>query len=160
MKLGDLGQASSDLLALFVAKLTPLVEFLPESRYVSAGQIAWDGESVTVYVAEIAEEPPGGTFTPPTGAMSVTLYVQILREVVGLSNNGPLVGMIPNADQLNTSGMMSLNDAGALVIAAFQIHQDYSATSPGESFEIGPLQPIGPEGGFAAMRLALKLAMS
>ncbi len=164
MNLGGLAAAAENLLGLFATELTALGVEVPEAQYVGSGLIPWDGESLTIYLGDIGQGQPGAPFsgTPQPAAVTVlrcTIWVQLCREHPSLYDAGARL-MLPDPPALDTAGQTSVLDAASLMQAAMAIHATYSATGPGEGFAILGVQPLGPEGGLAAMRLGLDMSLA
>ena len=86
----------------------------------------------------------------------VTFYVMILRTVAtyGYFNDGG-VNTAPDKT-LNANGTQAVRDAGALLASAAIIKKQATIVkSQSAGFVIGPLKPLGPQGGMAAMSLML-----
>ena len=165
MKLPTLAADAQDLLEQFAQQLDDLGVVVPPSQYVGSGIIAWDGESLTVTLGTIGQGQPGmpigTTFIPgDVSVMWATFYVQIIRIAPALSGEGFTSDLTPSPETLGGAGQEAVNDGRALVQAAIAIHASYSATGPGEGFVIGPLMPLGPEGGLSAMRLQIDVSLA
>lgn len=166
MKIATLGDSMQSLLDLFVEYLPTFNVEVPDSRYVGAGQIPWDGESLTIYLSNITAGQPGAPFGLPMQvasmlSFSATLYVQIIREISNVGTSGGSFGlMLPDTSSMGADGLAAMNDAQGLVRTAVDIFANYYATDPGEGFKIGDVSPLGPEGGLAAMRLALDISLT
>lgn len=164
--LADLPGTAAQILAAFVTQLKAQKGFsLPERRYVAPGsQIVWDGEQFTVALMGIDQGQPGagfgGSFVPEASNFFVQFSVNLVREVQALQADGPGLGMVPSDGEMDEDGQTSLGDATVLMLAATAIHQAYVITGPGEGMVIGPLQPLGPEGGLVATRLLLSLSLT
>lgn len=159
MQLADLPDAASKLLADFTTELTALGVALPDAIYRAPGILAWDGPSLTVYMGPITQGMPGVTQIPPAGSFKVMLYVQILRTTAALSDDGDRF-VLPDPSDVDSSGADSFGDAAALLMAAQAIHAQYLDSSPGETWIIDSVQPLGPEGGLAAVRVGFEVALS
>jgi hypothetical protein len=164
MQINLLAAGAQGLLNSFATELAALGIDVPPAQYVASGIVAWDGESLTVYLGTIDQGQPGapiGTSFQVGAAtiLSATFYVQILRETPALNGEGFAADMTPSPDVLGEAGLMAVGDAGALIQAAIAIHTKYLATGPGEGFKIGPVTPLGPEGGLGGMRLALEVSL-
>ncbi len=155
----------------FAAQLTSLGVSLPERQYRAAGSmIVWDGEQFTVALMGIDQGDPGlaigQSFTPPTAAhYHAAFSVNLVRHITVVSTEGFADMSIPSAVEQDADGTNLLSDAAALIIAAQQIHQQCSTqpggiVDPGQGFLIGPLAPLGPEGGLAANRLLITVSLS
>lgn len=159
MLLADLSDSATALLGNFAAQLNALGVDVPVAQYVGAGTVPWDGESLTVYIGNIGQQLEGQAVIPQAQIFRTLIYVQIIRAVAGLSDNGGPLLNIPNADDLNESGVTLIGDAAGLMLAAQAIHSEYLDTGQGEDFVIEGVQPIGPEGGFCAMRIGLRVTL-
>ena len=172
MKATSIVEAATSLLALFVAQLTtvsldPANAFtLPQAQFVAPGSdVSWDSESLTVWLQDIGQGQPGAQFSGTYMPASVTnLYatfnVQILRAVAGLSGGGGIDQMMPEPEALMASALVTLNDAEQLLKAAVAIHANYSFTGPGEGYVIGPITPVGPEGGLVGTRCPIQVSVT
>ena len=170
--LTDLPGTAEKLLAAFVAQLEAQDVELPERRYRAPGSmIVWDGEQMTVALMGIDQGQPGVVIAQSMVASALSLSAQfsinLVRQVTGLQADKPFSASIPDEDVMDGDGVVMLGDAAALIRAASEIHAQDSNTggkafgviSPGESFVIGPLQPLGPEGGLAGTRLLISLSV-
>jgi hypothetical protein len=159
--LSQFGTYAQALLTMFVDALTTLGVDLPESQYVSAGQVAWDGPSMTIELGTITQgqpgRPVGDTFQPASVTITqAQFFVQIIRETSALSGEGWAVNMVPDSEQLGDEGTTALDDAGALVKAAIAVH---AAIGQGKGFVIDSCSPLGPQGGLSAMRLSITVSL-
>lgn len=163
--LQDLAGTAQQILAKFTAQLETQGLNLPARRYVSPTPVpVWDGEQFTVALAGVGQGEPGiGVAQSFGGPRAIHFFAQfsvsIVREVSVLQTSQESIG-IPPADVMNKDGIQSLTDAAALIEAATVLYDDYSLTGPGESFEIGQVQPLGPDGGLAAQRLLISLSLT
>jgi len=166
VRLSALGTSVSELLDAFIEELAKIPDyFMPPNQYVGAGEIPWDGEGLYVYLGATGVGQPGQPQTqniPSTKAVFTTIgvYVMIIRPASTFgygSGESPL----PASDtQLNAEGIQLITDAGALIKAALAIKKNHQIVSaPQAGFVIGPIVPIGPLGGLAAMRLYLELSV-
>lgn len=166
MQLANLGQSAQLVLASFLEQFALIEGFdMPPGAYVGAGNIPWDGEGVYVYLGSTGSGQPGkpqGTTIPTATIMVqfVTLYIQIVRRV---STFGFFTSGAPQPasdEQLNADGVVAMDDVSALLTAALAIRKAGTLTNSQQAgFVIGPVTAIGPEGGFAAMRLQLDLQL-
>jgi hypothetical protein len=159
VKLAAFADEAGALLADFATELESLGVDVPDSVYVSPGILAWDGPSLTLYMSLFGQERPGFTEIPPAGVFRATLYVQILRVTAALMDDGDRYS-VPNAEDIGTSGAQALSDASGLLRAAQAIHSKYLATGAGEQFIIQAVEPLGPEGGLAAVRIGIEVSLS
>ncbi len=161
-----LGSAAQNLLEQFAAELAKIDGFeVPASQYVASGLVSWDGESLTVRLGSIDQGQPGapfgGTYVGVVATqLWATFYVQILRETAGLTGEGFAPDMTPSPDVLDVYGQTALSDAGALAQAAIAVHAAYSVTGAGEGFVVGPVTPLGPDGGISGMQLAVHVSLT
>ena len=164
MKAANFGASCEALLNAFATHLTGQGIDVPERLYVGPGIMAWDGESMSLYLGTINQGEPGapiGTaFIPGLAThMSATIYIQLLRVVSALTYEGMAPEMIPGTANLNADGVLTMGDALGLMKAAIDIHSENVATDPGQGFTIGPITPLGPAGGLAGTRLALTVSL-
>lgn len=164
MKLTSLADSAQTLLEQLAIQLAILGVDVPPSQYVGSGIIPWDGPSLTLYLGTIGQGQPGvpiGTSfqTAESTILWCTFYAQLLREVPSLQPGSMVGTMVPDADELGGAGALSISDAQGLTQAAIVIHQDYTATDPGQGFVIESVTPLGPDGGLAGMRLALSMSL-
>lgn len=164
VSLTDLGDSAESILAAFVEQLIELGVDLPEASYVSPGEVAWDQPSVTIYLGVGDQGEPGqtlqGSFRVARAVhTSSSLFVQILRKTSSIGPLGPWT-QIPAPADLNADGKLALKDAGCLMKAAIMVFKDYQAVGPGQSFTIGPVTTLGPQGGMAAVRLRIDVSLS
>lgn len=166
MRLSALGASAQELLGAFVTELEGIEGFvMPPGRYVGAGEIPWDGEGLYVYLGTTGVGQPGrpqSTNVPKVQSVFTTIavYVMLVREVAtfGYFSAGDPA---PASDSvLNADGVRAFDDAGALIQAALAIKKAGDVVrNPQAGFVIGAVQPLGPSGGMAAVRLALELSV-
>lgn len=171
--LANLPDAGERLLAAFVDQLEVQGVDVPDRRYRAPGtMIVWDGEQLTVALVTIDQGQPGMVLAQSMVASARVMFAQfsvnLVRVVASLDGEKPFGGgAVPGGDTMDVDGAASMADASALITAANQIHaldsnslgQKYGLVMPGESFVVGPLQPLGPEGGLAGHRLLVSLAV-
>lgn len=167
ISLTDLAGAGERILAAFVTQLTALGVALPERQYRAPGSlIAWDGEQLTVCLMSIDPGEPGiaqpQTFIPPSAAhYHATWSVNLVRAIATVNADSFSAGVeVPTSVEIDADGSVLMADAAALILAAQQIHQQQLLVDPGQGMVIGPLAPVGPEGGLAASRLLISLSLS
>ena len=166
MKLSDLGAGAQQLLEAFATQLVENdPEFpLPSDRSVGAGEIPWDGPGLYVYLGATHGGQPGRpetTSVPSAHAtvFVVTFYAQLIRAV---SSFGYWAGDnvdLPPSSILGGEGIRAVSDAGALIAAASQIKQSGAIAKRPTGFVVGAINPIGPQGGLAAVRLQLDISI-
>jgi hypothetical protein len=166
VKLSDLGGSAENLLEAFAAQLVAAdPDFpLPGPRYVGSGEIPWDGEGLYVYLGMGHTGQPGKPETQSfpsahASVFAVTFYIQLVRRVstFGYAMDGLMD--IPSDDVLNEEGVRAVSDAGALLAAAAVIKQSDKISARSTGFVVGQITPIGPRGGFAAMRLWVDISI-
>jgi hypothetical protein len=167
--------AAQTLLGLFTAQLSAVVlqdgtPFpFPDLAYIGSGEIPWDDESFTVYLGESDQGQPGqpiGQSVVDVHALNfyAQFYAQLLRpqpvpmDAIGVANT------IPTMDEMNDAGLVAMRDADALQNSAVAIKQQAAhglvpQWISGTGFVIGPVSPVGPSGGFAAMRIRLDVSL-
>ena len=164
--INDLGATAEAILNAFATQLELQGVELPKVQYVAPGSmIAWDAPSLTVALETITQGQPGAPFgqTYQIGTvteLSASFGILLIREIPALTSEGSLDDMIPSQFVLDTAGQSILGDAANLVKAAIAIHDKYLITSPGEGFVIGPITPLGPQGGMAGHKLNLEISLS
>jgi hypothetical protein len=161
-----LGTSCQELLDAFIDEMSQIQGFnVPPNSYVGAGDIPWDGEGVYLYLggtfSGVAGRPQTTNIPAVQGVLTaITLYLMIIRAVptFGFFTSGDPAPA--SDDQLNGAGVQSMNDAGALIIAAIAIKKAGNFTNSKQaSFVIGATNSIGPEGGLAAVRLQLDISI-
>lgn len=163
-----LSAAATELLGLVESVAAAEGVTLPERRYVAPGgptAIAWDCDQVTVSLATLQSQVAAlfgadqvlpapslerGAPSVPTGIFAVT----IVRYVPTLDDNGDP----PPADQIALAGAQALDDAALLRLVAAKAATNGALTHAAEIL-IGNVTPLGPEGGTAAMQLALGITV-
>lgn len=166
MLLTELDRSAANLLEQFATQLAAIDGFdLPETQYVVPANAPWDGPALAVELGPIVQGQPGmpiatGFIVAQVSNFTATFYVQLLREVPGLSVQGQIIEMIPDSDVMFAAGEAYMRDSSALIQAAIAVHAAFTATSPGEGFVIGPLVPLGPFGGLVGQRLSLEFSLS
>jgi hypothetical protein len=89
---------------------------------------------------------------------TATLQVEIVRPhpVMEDGDDAP-----PSAEAEHAAGVVSLRDAALLhaVRSRAKRHAALTGGSPGQ-IALGPITPVGPEGGLSAMRLVLSVALT
>lgn len=153
------------LLSLFVQQLKTLGITVPDRVYVTPGSmLAWDGEQLTVTLMGIDQGKPGvaqtQTMHPSTRILYASFAVNLMRAVSTLNDMAPLDGAVPDAATLDAEGQTLVGDAAALILAADAIHASGKFVQVGVDFAVGPLQPVGPEGGLSGSRLLVSVSLS
>lgn len=135
---------------------------LPSRRYLAAGQqqgIAVDDEHLCVALVQLrrgAAENARGGVSPGKGAASATVasatyLLRLMRCVAVLDDDG----VPPAAHQINADGLRLMADPGQLMDAVFA----WAAAEPHNlTVDPGPVEPLGPEGGFAGHSIRITLA--
>jgi hypothetical protein len=166
VRLSALGESVSELLDAFIEQLNAIPGYLmPPSSYVGAGEIPWDGPGLYVYLGSTGVGQPGAPQSqniPSTKAIfqTIAVYVMIIRPASTFGYGSSEMPMNVSDEQLNAEGIQLITDAGALIQAALNIKKAHQIVSaPQAGFVIGPIIPIGPLGGMAAMRLTLELSV-
>ncbi|HWF25174.1 MAG TPA: hypothetical protein VG275_06995 [Solirubrobacteraceae bacterium] len=163
--LTDLSGFAARVLSAFDAQLAQQGVSLPSRQYVTPGSmVPWDGEQLTVSLMGIDQGRPGGTVTTSIVPQATIFYasfsVNLIRAIPTINTEGFSAGETPTAEDLGASGGQLLDDAAQLVLAASAFHQAYLLSDPGVDFVVGPLSPVGPEGGLAGSRMLLSLSLS
>lgn len=166
ISLQNLAGGANQIWAAFATELEALGVILPERQYRAAGSmIVWDGEQFTVALMGIDQGDPGvaqgTTFIPPSAAhFHAAWSVNLVRTITTMASEGFVDMEIPTAAEQDADGVSLMGDAAALLLAAQAVHESGAVTDPGQGFVIGPLAPLGPEGGLAANRLLITLSLS
>lgn len=164
--LTSLGNTAQTLLAAFARQLAAAGVEVPEDQFVAPGPItAWDGELLAVNLETIDRGQPGtpiaGTAIPPSMWVGMAQFaVTLVRAVPSLYADGPVGAVVPTAAQMNAESPIVFDDAGQMILAAIQIHQQSLVTGPGEGFEIGPCNALEPAGGLGGTRLLVTLSLT
>ena len=158
VSLANLGTAAETILNTFVTQLTQMGVVLPERRFVAPSpNPPWDGEQFSVAFAGLVSSPS----TPPermigrTQTQQVAFSVSIVRIVHGLDTSLPVQSAVPSAGEMTADGMVVMDDASALWQAAAILKGLHSLARGNETYDIGPMMPVGPDGQLAATRLLL-----
>lgn len=156
---------AEQVLAAFKAQLTVQAVSLPERQYVTPGSmVPWDGEQLTVSLMGIDQGHPGAgqaaSVIPETATFYASFSVNLIRKVPIINTEGFAAGEVPTAEDLDASGQGLVGDAAALILAGSQVHLARVLVGPGEEMVIGPLSPVGPEGGLAGSRLLVSVSLS
>lgn len=145
---------ATDLLDSVVARMvdvfddyTPAIE-LPDRRYVHAGDVAFDCEQVVVAGQDLTHAFPGESAailvcSPPR---HVALEVWIVRCVPSLKDNGDP----PTAAELDAAAYQTLVDQWTLAYVLWAFRDDWSG--PCASLLFGPVEIVGPEGAYSAVK--------
>ncbi len=165
--LADLPGAAQSILEAYASQLAAQGVVLPERQFVAAGSdLVWDGEQLSVNLVSIAQGQPGagwggGYFPPSAVQYHASWVINLVRVTSALNVDAPFAeGMVPSAEQLNAAGANAVSDAQAMIMATSAIAVGYMVTGPGETFVMSALQTVGPEGGMAATRLLLEIALA
>lgn len=145
---------ASDLLDSVVTRVedvydeyTPAI-VLPDRRYVHAGDVAWDCEQVVVAGQDLTHAFPGeaGEILVCSPPRHVALEVWIVRCVPTLKDNGDP----PTPAELDEAARVTLTDQWVLAYILWAYRDDWSG--PCASLLFGPVEIVGPEGGFSAVK--------
>lgn len=170
--LRGLGATAKQILAAFETQLTAQGVELPENRYVVAGsQLVLDGEQLNVLLIKIVRGQPGApiqtTINPYGLVFAATFAVVLARVVPVISGEGTIEAMLPEIEELNSSGETIIDDAEALARAAEAIHlaslehdNPIAITGPGEGFAVEEIGPMSVSGGLVVTRCVLTLSLS
>jgi hypothetical protein len=120
---------------------------------------------------KIAPGQPGAptqTTVNPYGLVWAATFAVVLARVVPvISGEGTLEAMLPEVEELNSSGEAIIDDAEALARAAEAIHlaslerdSPIAITGPGEGFAVEEIGPMSVAGGLVATRCVLTLSLS
>jgi hypothetical protein len=123
---------------------------LPARQYVHAGLVAWDCEETVVAVPEsgLTHAFPGEASkvefcSPPR---QVAFEVWIVRCVPSLQDNGTP----PTEADLDAAAAIQLADLWTLSYVLWQYRDDWKGTC--HTLLMGPVEIVGPEGTFAAVK--------
>lgn len=145
---------AADLLDSVVARMedvyqdyTPAI-VLPERQYVHAGEVAWDCESVVVSGMSLTHAFPGeaGANLVCSPPRHVALDVWIIRCVPTLDDNGNP----PSVQALDDAARITLTDMWVLSYILWAFRDDWKGTC--QSLLLGPVEVVGPEGGYSAVK--------
>jgi len=149
-----LQELAEGLLAYFAAGLEAEGSQVPRIQYVAPGaNIAFDGEQLVVGLSTLDQGTAGGANAPTVPGLTqhrVEFTVLILRAVAAITDRG-----IPTAEQVTSDGLASLTDAANLFAVGEKLKNTYALVPPTAGIIIGPLVPVGPDGGLAGQRLTL-----
>lgn len=157
-----------NLLDDLVSELVGLDVCVPKAQYLSPGGIIpWDEESITVYLGEIQQGQPGHPVaTTYLSAIEAQFFARVFAQIVRKQTAVPgsdsfsASANMPSVAQMTADACQAMTDAAGLLTAAQLVHASYLASSPGEGFVVGPLSTLGPDGGLAAVRIALEISLS
>ena len=166
MQLVGLGDSASNYLASFAAELAIVFDdptLIPDTQYVAAGEIPWDGEALVISLGSIEQgvpgRPMGTSLFAPSAAISFTkLYVELIRRCSIIGVEGGLINT-PSANNLNNEGIQAMNDAGAMVQTAINLKAQDIPVEWGVDYAIGSCMPLGPEGGLVGVRLEIDISL-
>jgi hypothetical protein len=164
MKLLQLGESAEMLLDAFIDEMKKFPGWeMPEGSYVGAGAIPWDGPGVYCYLGTTSIGQPGAPVntnlqSPKVMFTTVTFYIMVIRRSASFgyyTQSQP-----PYEGDLNREGIQSMNDVGALIQAAKNIRKNEDIVSNRQAgFTVGPVTPIGPEGGLSANRISVEVSI-
>jgi hypothetical protein len=151
--------AAHAVLAAYTAELDTLVVLPLRQGIVPGGQLAYDGEQLTVTFVGVTRGQPNYpqtiAATPYTVLFFYEFEVVLLRKITTASGRGSHGG-IPTAGELESDFDDAISaDAQALFSASQAIHAGYRIVPSGVPFLYGPLNSVGPEGGLAGSRLTV-----
>lgn len=165
--IATLPQAATSILTAFASELGALGVKVPGTQYVSAGVTvlaAWDTEQLVVNLQEVTQgqpgQPGGGTIHPQALAFFAQFAVLLIRPVSILTGVGSQIVMTPAAASLNADGVMAIEDASAMTQAAINIYANQILEPIGMGFEIGPVNTIGPDGGYCGTRCLVTVSLA
>lgn len=146
--------AAQALLDSFTTGLEAQGIAVPSIRYVAPGSnIAFDGAQLVVGLGQLDQGPAGGSNMPLPPHLTqhrVEFTVLLLRAVATITDRG-----MPSADEIAADGATMLTDAAALFAVGESLKNNYALVPPTAAIVIGPLIPLGPEGGLAGSRLTI-----
>ena len=135
---------------------------LPGRRYLAPGQqagLAVDDEHLCVALVQLRRAAAEGSrqgSSPGKGAgpatlASATYLLRLMRCVATLDDEGHA----PPAHEINADGLRLMADPGQLMDAVFA----WAAAEPHNlTVDPGPVEPLGPEGGYAGHSIRITLA--
>ncbi len=125
---------------------------LPDRQYVHAGDVAFDCEQVVVTVpaAGLTHAFPGQSAQTQVCAppRHVALEVWIVRCVPGLKDNGDP----PAVAELDAAARLTLTDLWTLSYVLWDTYRDQCWGGSCASVLLGPVEVVGPEGYFTAVK--------
>ena len=142
---------------VFDALEAKLSKRLPRTRYVAAGEIAYDCDSFVVTSSEVYQGFPGSR-SPDTGhgqiVLSMDFRVYIIRTVGALDGHAAV-----NYRQLEKVSKLALEDASALAQALIDADADNTITDPCDDVTFGGVVIDGPEGDAIATILTISIQL-
>lgn len=156
---------ATDLLDSVVARMNAELDVqLPPRQYVHAGLVAADCEQVVVAVPEpgLAHSFPGFTASSGAGAdvlvcsppRHVTLEVWVWRCVPVTQDNGDS----PTTTDLDAAAQVTLADLWTLAYILWLYRDDWKGVCA--SLLLGPVEVVGPEGGYTAVKATVFLLVT
>lgn len=130
---------------------------LPDRRYVSDGQPAWDCEQCVVYVERVfpglsdMELPQA---IDPAGVRSARLWVEVVRCTPTLDD----APTYPSPTEIESNAMLVLADS-VLTWQAIRVAQQAGDLGACHSLVLDDWQALGPAGGYAGGRLGLRIQL-
>lgn len=153
---------ATDLLASVVDRMedvfddyTPAI-VLPARRYVHAGDVAFDCEQVVVAAQDLTHSFPDAAAeilvcSPPR---HTAFEVWIVRCVPTLKDNGDP----PTTTDLDAAAYQTLVDQWTLAYVLWANRSDWSGVCA--SLLFGPVEIVGPEGGFTAVKATVFMLLT
>lgn len=155
MTLFDSAGMAQGVFDAMVTQLTADPTFtMPDRRYVSAGDPVFECEELVVHGVQIFQGLPGlqlPSRTLDTSTWTMVMAVTVARCVPVATITGP-----PAAADLNSAGLATIGDGGALLRAAVSARFDAHTLLPMCSdVEIGPVVYGVPDGGMVGVSLSI-----
>lgn len=131
---------------------------LPARQYVHTGAVAWDCEQVTVSLGRLFTglpqgETPGAETTICGEPRALDFSIWIIRCVPKVG--APDARSWPSPTDLTAAAHVTMNDTITLF---YGLRNAYSANTflvPCEAASFGPIQMVGPDGGFGGIVMSL-----
>jgi hypothetical protein len=148
----DLGEFAQTLLDGLSNQLVEQGISLPEVVYLAPGyEIPFDCEQLTVHLTRIISNY-SGTDTPfpqphATLMQSAEFFATMVRCVPVVQDDGSM----PNPAELTTAARLLMGDARAIKRGFEKLAQKHIVVPRNVPVTVGPLNTIGPSGGFAAV---------
>ena len=152
----NLANLMQNVLNAVITTYTSYTMPLPGRRYYTLGYPAIDCEQVTVSMLQMYIGTPGDEATSPrrcNDPRSVTLLVQVSREVPSVGQNG----RAPSGDSIQDGAEISAYDAWILLDSARTLDQWDPA-----NFGLGVIATVeasSPEGGFQTVTMTITMAV-
>ena len=152
----NLANLMQSVLNAVITTYTSYTMPLPGRRYYTLGSPAIDCEQVTVSMLQMYIGTPGDEATSPrrcNDPRSVTLLVQVSREVPSVGQNG----RAPSGDAIQDGAEISAYDAWILLDSARTLDQWDPA-----NFGLGVIATVeanSPEGGFQTVTMTITMAV-